>query len=173
MLRSLVIVGALLAVGCSGDIYMKDGVTDGDTFYLAPHAMMNDNPVLQSWVSYSLTRSTCQLEIGGTNPARESSYGCELMARRHLLESWSEQQLEYPGIRDEYLDSLERVRAAGFLDEYVVYHFASAGWIVPADVDAAGFQTWQRQHLPGHRAMTRIIGSWNYSERVKAVLDDG
>ena len=48
--------------------------------------------MLQSWVSYSLTRSACQLQIGGDNPARASSFDCELMARQHLVETWQEQR---------------------------------------------------------------------------------
>jgi hypothetical protein len=66
---------------CSGQVYVKDSVTDGDTFFLAPVAMGNAAPVLQSWVRYSLMRSACQLEMGGPNPARATSFDCELKAR--------------------------------------------------------------------------------------------
>src|SRR5210317_45117 len=63
VLLALLALLPLLASG--GDIYTRDGVTDGDTFYLAPRAWADDDPVLQSWVAYSLMKSTCQLEIGG------------------------------------------------------------------------------------------------------------
>ncbi len=170
MLRAICIAGTLLLGACGHEIYVRDGVTDGDTFYLAPQALMDDNPVLQSWASYSLTKSACQLELGGSNPARASSYGCELTARRHLLDTWDEQRSEFPGITDDYLDALASVRNAGYLDEYVVHYYGTSGWRVPAEVDVAGFRRWQRQHLPSHRTTTRIIGSWNYADNVSEAL---
>ena len=151
---------------CNNEIYVRDGVTDGDTFYLAQQALVDNDPILQSWASYSLTKSACQLELGGENPARASSYGCELTARRHLLDTWEEQRHEHPGIRDEYLDALSFVRDSGYLDEYVVYYFRSRDWRIPAEVDLRKFRKWQRKHLPGHQASTRIIGSWNYADRI-------
>ncbi len=171
MLRIAIIASALLITACNNEIYVRDGVTDGDTFYLAPQALMDDDPVLQSWASYSLTKSACQLELGTENPARTSSFDCELVARKHLLETWDEQRVEYPGVSDAYLDDLSNVRQAGFLDEYVVYYFRSTNWLIPADVDVDSFRKWQRTNLDGHRATTRIIGSWNYAERVKTVLE--
>ena len=147
---------------CNNSIYTRDGVTDGDTFYLAPHAWADDDPALQSWVTYSLVRSACQLQIGGDNPARNSDYGCEFTARRRLLDAWEEQRSENPGAEDPYLDALLRVRRAGFLDEYTVRYFGRDDWVVPAEVEVADFRRWQRQHLRGHKPETRIIGSWNY-----------
>ena len=75
-MRILLIALLLSLAACNPSIYTKDGVTDGDTFYLAPHAWADDDPVLQSWVAYSLLRSACQLELGGDNPARNHDYGC-------------------------------------------------------------------------------------------------
>ena len=161
-MRILLLLVCLPAVALAGQVFTRDGVTDGDTFYLAPHAHMDDDPVLQSWVAYSLTRSTCQLEMGGDNPARNSSYGCEFTARRHLLEAWDAQRAEHAGASDDYLDALLRVREAGFLDEYTVRYFGKKHWQVPAEVDVPAFRRWQRQHLRGHRPQSRLIGSWNY-----------
>ena len=42
-------------VACNGEIYLRDGVTDGDTFYLANRTLADSDPALQSWASYSLT----------------------------------------------------------------------------------------------------------------------
>ncbi len=161
-MRNLLIVLLLVLAACNTSIYTKDGVTDGDTFYLAPRAWADDDPVLQSWVAYSLARSACQLELGGDNPARNSDYGCEYTARRHLVETWEEQRAEHVGAQDPYLDSLLRVRDAGFLDEYTVRYFGEKHWDVPAEVDVPAFRRWQRGHLRGHKPLTRIIGSWNY-----------
>ena len=89
----------------SSEIYTRDGVTDGDTFYLAPSAFVNDDPALQSWVAYSLMKSACQLEIGGENPARASSFECEHKARKVLVDAWDEKRQQYPLISDPYLDT--------------------------------------------------------------------
>jgi hypothetical protein len=165
MLRVLVFMAVLLA-GCNPNIYVRDGVTDGDTFYLAPIAWADDDPVLQSWVTYSLVKSTCQLEIGGENPARASSYGCEFSARLQLLEAWEEKRGRHGIVADTYLDTLLAVREAGFLDEYTVHFFGDDSWLVPAEVDLQAFSAWRRSQLRRHRPQTRLIGSWAYKEKV-------
>ena len=162
MLRCLLVSGVLLMTGCNPSVYVRDGVTDGDTFFLAPQALADDDPVLQSWVAYSLTRSACQLEVGGSNPARASAYRCELVARQHLATTWQEQKLEHPGASDTYLDALLQVHDAGFLPEYTVDFFARGDWQVPAELDTASFREWRRRHMPRHRPETRWTGSWGY-----------
>ena len=163
-MRNVIFTLLLVLAACNSSIYTKDGVTDGDTFYLAPRAWADDDPVLQSWVAYSLARSACQLEVGGDNPARNHDYGCEYTARRHLVETWEEQRMEHADATDPYLDSLLSVRNAGYLDEYTVSFFGRQDWIVPAEVRVHDFRRWQERHLQGHQPQTRIIGSWNYRE---------
>ena len=153
---------AVLLTACNGEIYTRGGVTDGDSFYLAPRAYQDDDPALQSWVAYSLMKSACQLEVGGSIPSHASNYGCEFTARRHLVEAWDEQRLEHGGISDAYLDDLIAVRDAGFLDEYTVRYFGRPHWQVPVEVRVDEFRRWQRQHLRGHKPETRLIGSWGY-----------
>lgn len=155
---------SLLLAGCSSEIYLRDGVTDGDTFYLAPQALVDDDPSLQSWVSYSLTLSACKLAIGDDNPARSSSFDCELMARRHLAETWQEQQAAG---RDPYLDSLLQIHEAGLLPEYVAANFRRKHWVIPANLDHAGYQAYEKQRLQQHEPVTRVVGSWNYARNVR------
>ena len=69
-MRFLWLFSLSLLVACNGEIYTRDGVTDGVAFYLAPVAFASDDPATQAWVAYSLMKSVCQLEIGGDNPAR-------------------------------------------------------------------------------------------------------
>lgn len=152
------------ATGCDGRIYVRDDVTDGDTFYLAPTAYTDDDPVLQSWVSYSLTRSACQLRVGGDNPARISTYECEFIARQHLLETWQETRERGIGHNDDYLDTLLSVRQAAFLEAYTVHYFGREGWQVPAATGIEAFHDWRRVHLRSHVPETRIIGSWGYRQ---------
>lgn len=152
---------AVLA-GCNGEVYLRDGVTDGDTFYLAERALHDPDPVLQSWVSYSLTRSTCQLTIGGDNPARATSFDCELAAREHLVETWREDR-DPSG--DRYLDALGRVADAGLLPDYVWHYFRRSGWRAPPGLDPERFGRWRREHLAGHEPETRWVGAWGYAHR--------
>ena len=161
----LVILSSLLLAACNSEIYTRDGVTDGDAFYLAPHALHDDDPVLQSWVSYSLMKSTCQLDVGGEVPARVSDYGCELTARQHLLDTWESQRPQHDDAADAYLDALLDVRDAGFIREYTVYYFGRNSWHVPAELRLDDFQRWRGKHLRRHKPETRIIGSWGYHQR--------
>lgn len=161
-MRILAFLVLAAIAGCNSSIYARGGVTDGDTFYLAPRAWSDDDPILQSWVAYSLSKSTCLLEIGGDNPARNSSYGCEFTARSHLLETWEEQRAEHVAATDPYLDALLRVREAGYLDEYVVHYFGRRHWQVPAEVRVDEFRRWQQANLRRHRPRTQLVGSWNY-----------
>jgi hypothetical protein len=156
---SLLLTAIAIAIaGCNASVYVRDAVTDGDTFYLAPQAYADDDAVLQSWVTYSLSRSTCQLAVGGENPARVSTYDCELRAREHLLDSWKGRRED----EDPYLDTLLAVSDAGFLEEYVVHYLGRDSWQIPADLDADAFRDWRRSKLKRHTPKTRLIGSWGY-----------
>lgn len=156
----------MLITACNGDVYLRDGVTDGDTFFLSTRAMTVDDPATQSWVSYSLTRSACQLQSDIPNPARAGSLECELVARQHLLETWHEQRQQNPDIAgDEYLEELQRVAAAGYLAEYVAYYFDGYDWHSPVSLDRDGFQRWRKAQLRGHKPRTRLTGSWGYSSK--------
>ena len=165
MWRPCVLAPLLLAAACNSEIYVRDGVTDGDTFYLAPVALQDNDPVLQSWVAYSLMRSTCQLEIGGPNPARANSFDCEYRARDVLIDSWADKQVVDAGLDDPYLDALREVDDAGYLQEYVVHYFGREGWEVPAGIDIRSFELWRRHALPRHRPQTHLVGSWGYASR--------
>lgn len=161
-LRYLTAVCALAVAGCDGGIYVRDGVTDGDTFYLAENAYHDDDPALQSWVAYSLDLSACQLMIGGDNPAHNSSFACEYGARQTLADAWAEQTVDQSTNSDPYLDDLVKIRDADFLREYVADSYARRGWELPHDLDIKEYDVWRRDNLRGHRREQRIIGSWNY-----------
>lgn len=166
--RCLTALGlAVTLFGCNGDIYLRDGVSNGDTFYLAPRALVDSDPVLQSWVSYSLSLSTCQLQLGDVNAARASAYTCELTARRLLSDTWAEKAIENPQIADDYLDDLALVSESGFLAEYVAYYFRRTHWHIPGELRIQEFRAWQRSHLRGHKPKTQLTGSWNYANRVR------
>jgi len=170
-MRARLLISLLLCLGlaaCNGEVYLRDGVTDGDTFYLAQRAIADDDPVLQSWVSYSLTISACQLQNGGENPARATSFDCELKARQLMLETWREKQAIDTRARNDYLDDLDIVDDSGFLQEYVARHFGKRHWAIPGDLEVNAYRDWAHDVIPGHRPETRIIGSWNYARNVSS-----
>lgn len=164
MYRFLILASALLVNGCQAGIYLRDGLTDGDVFYLSPRALNDDDPVVASWVRFSLVRSACKLDAGSTNPARVSTYRCELMARRHLADAWREQDPQARSQGDAYLDELVDVQDAGFLREYTTHYFGDDRWQVPADLDVDAFSRWRRRHLVGHRPETRLVGYWGFRQ---------
>jgi hypothetical protein len=110
------------------------------------------------------------LQIGGENPARASSFECELMARQHLVETWQERTVDVEATEEnpdaEYLDELQRVDEAGYLDEYVAFYFGRKSWVLPDDLQLSAFSEWRRNALRGHKPQTRLIGSWNYAKNV-------
>lgn len=163
-LRVLALLCLLSLAACGGDIYLRDGVTDGDTFYLTQRALTDDDPVLQSWVAYSLSLSVCKLEIGGPNPARASSFDCELRARRQLADRWRDLGR---ASEDRYLDALVRTDDAGLLAEYVARFHRRSGWTLPDDLDMPRFRDFRQAALAGHKPHTRITGSWNYARTVR------
>jgi hypothetical protein len=162
MLRCVSLCLIVLLAGCNPTIYVRDGVTDGDTFYLARQAFTSGDPAVASWVRFSLMRSACKLEVGGEIPSRVSTFDCEVTARSHLVDAWQEERIRNDSVEDVYLDALLEVRHAGFLNEYVVYYFGKPTWEVPEMFDETGFRDYRRMHLRGHRAETRLIGSWGY-----------
>jgi len=161
-MRLLVLILLLPTLVSASEVYTRDGVTDGDTFYLAPAAMSNNDPAYQSWVTYSLIKSTCQLDIGGKNPARASSFDCEYKSRLHLVNAWQEKQSVDASIENDYLDTLAEVQAAGFLGEYTARYLGKKNWVLPDGLRVDAFKQWRKQHLQHHRVETRITGSWNY-----------
>tara|TARA_R110000782_G_scaffold17816_11_gene49559 strand:- start:3205 stop:3717 length:513 start_codon:yes stop_codon:yes gene_type:complete len=165
-MRILLPLICLLLASCDHGIYTRGGVTDGDSFYLAPGAFSNEDPAYQSWVTYSLIKSACQLTLGGENPARASSFECEFRSRQHLANAWEEKLHINPLFSDDYLDQLAAVQNAGYLAEYTVYFHGRKGWTTPPGLRSKSFQRWRQEHLRGHRPMTRITGSWNYRKKV-------
>lgn len=159
-MRFVALLALFPLIASAGEIFTRDGLTDGDTFYLAPQAMSDSDPVLQSWVTFSLIRSTCKLEMGGDNPAMNSSFDCEYRARRHLVDSWEEKR--GPDSKDAYLDALREVDFAGFLAEYLVHYHGKNHWVLPDGLRLDEFKRWRRENLRHHKPETRVIGSWNY-----------
>ena len=164
MNRAAVLVLGALAAACNTGVYTRDGVTDGDTFYLAEYALYEPDPVLGAWVTYSLDLAACQLTIGGDNPARNTSFQCELSARQELADDWREKRVDNADLADRYLDGLVTIADAGFLAEYVADVYRRRSWELPYGLDIAAYRQWRRETGFKHKPARRIIGSWNYKD---------
>ena len=151
--------------GCNSGIYLRNGVVDGDTFYIPPQAAVDPDPVVQAWIRYSLARSLCQIELADENPARATSFDCEHRGREQLVGAWIEYTEANPTLSDDYLDDLRFVYRSGLLPEYVAANFARRSWSLPPDLDTRRFRRWQRTELRGHRPTTRLIGNWVYGRK--------
>ncbi|MFK7897007.1 MAG: hypothetical protein AB8G23_14275 [Myxococcota bacterium] len=175
------------SVGCGVQVYNFGGAGRGSQFHIPATAAMNKNPVTQSWIAYSLAKSTCQLEIGGELPSANHSFRCELQPREVLVKRWATRNpVDSNGSvttnnthntdntddntdassdhvaneHDEYLDLLLRVQQAGFLEEYVWFYFHKRAWPMPDWLEMQAFENWRTQNLAWHRPETRIIGYW-------------
>lgn len=139
-----------------------DQHNDGDTFVLANSALESADPITQSWVAYSLAVSACQLRAGGENPARTTSFNCEVTARRLLLDKWAEVSVIDPTVADAYLGKLDEVQQAGFLSEYVVRYFQQREWELPDELNMHEFRVWSVDNLYRHQPQTRLTGTWSF-----------
>lgn len=153
-----------LNTACDTNVYLRDGLTDGDVYFLPATAHLSTDPALHSWVTYSLGESTCKLGVGGDNPARNSSFECEVSARHLLVQSWSQQVQDRPQLQDRYLDELTQIEQAGFLREYVWDNFRERSWQRPDDLRSQEFREWKLGNLDNHRPYTRRIGWWAYTD---------
>ena len=116
--------------------------------------------VVAAWVAYGIAKSaTLQGKMKSMTATIPSDYVMELGARKAMVEVWRELQAK-AGERDTYLDKLSEVEKAGFLQEYVIFYFASSGWNVPqsalAQVDWNGFVRYAKANLQGHRGETWV-----------------
>jgi hypothetical protein len=77
-------------------------------------------------------------------------FSTELAARRAALRDY---RARGDAVRSEYFALLERVDAAGFLDEYV-WHYLRAEPKVPEGLDLAGFEDFRVRELATHQPRT-------------------
>lgn len=170
-LSKCLVIGAVLTLsGCDTQVFVKNGVTDGNSFSVPPEAMQSKDPIIHSWIAYSLARSTCQIAIGGDNPARVHSFECELRSRKILVQAWQKHKANVDvsaAATDVYLDDLSGVSDDGYLYEYVWTYLRRDDWPTPGRLQLADFKRWKQSALAQHKPQTRIIGSWSYPSQTE------
>lgn len=109
------------------------------------------------WLAYLLGR----IEYRSKNNIAETYYGPqpaefeeEVWARDTATQVYVELRQKDRDLGVPYFDDLVRVRAAGFLREYVWIYLNRSGWRDPGGLRIKEFEAWQRVNLVGHRAVT-------------------
>jgi len=109
------------------------------------------------WFSYAAELLRASRETAGAMPACGGAlvprYLTELAARRAALREFRSRDAATRG--SEYFSQLERIDAAGFLDEYV-WHFLrnETETTVPAGLDLPGFESFRLRELAAHAPQT-------------------
>jgi hypothetical protein len=109
------------------------------------------------WLAYLLGR----IEYRSKKNIAETYYGPqpagfeeEVWARDTAAQVYVELRQKDRDLDVPYFDDLVRVRAAGFLREYVWIYLNRSGWRDPGGLRIKEFEAWQRVNLAGHRAVT-------------------
>lgn len=107
------------------------------------------------WFSYAAELLSASRETAQAMPACGGAlvpvFNTELAARRAALRDYRARAATTRG--SEYFSLLERVEAAGFLDEYV-WHYLSKDDKVPEELDLVGFEEFRLRELATHQPKT-------------------
>jgi tetratricopeptide (TPR) repeat protein len=124
---------------------------DASDLQVVLDSTLPDGPLAEAWTVYGVTK------LAAVRAVHRDDYSAELAARESLAEYW-EKRAAAGRQPDAYLDALLELKRAGHLDAYVLAAFSRPGWIIPGDIlptlDLAGFATWSRENLAGHKVET-------------------
>ncbi|TKS53654.1 hypothetical protein E4582_01940 [Luteimonas yindakuii] len=147
-LVALVIVWSLAAGTLSAQSKAKPTL-QVDTF---------ESPAEQlAWLSYGVGLATfvSDHQLTQALPAGtwKPSFDAEVFARQFQLKVWDEatgkQQLSY-----DFMDQMELVAKADFLEEYVWRYYKHPDWPTPEGLRISEFENWIPSNLQNHRPMT-------------------
>ncbi|HEY1266733.1 MAG TPA: hypothetical protein VGH16_05715 [Candidatus Binatia bacterium] len=109
------------------------------------------------WLGYLLAR----IQYRSQNNTTAAYYGPqpagfeeEVAARDTAGQIYVELRQKERDLNVAYFNDLERVRAAGFMREYVWMYLNRGAWSDPGGLRLAEFDQWRRANLAGHRAVT-------------------
>lgn len=124
----------------------------------ALHVDTFDSPVQQvAWLSYGVGLATFVSEnnLSGVLPTGtwQPSFDAEVFARRFQLKAWKEIK-ETQAVSYEFMDHMELVDSADFLEEYIWHFYQRPDWPVPEELRLEEFDVWAETNLKDHRPIT-------------------
>jgi hypothetical protein len=113
-----------------------------------------------AWISYGAARLYWRSENKVNTPEKgvpvPATYEEELFSRQYLLSMWRKLKGEKDA-KDLYLDTLEKVERAEFLDEYVHrYLVRNPKWEDSATNTLSEFDKWCKKNLADHVPLTAV-----------------
>lgn len=110
-----------------------------------------------AWLSYGVGLATFvsdhKLEESLPAGTWTPSFEAEVFARQFQLQAWREIK-ESQAISYEFMDQMELIADAGYLEEYVWRFYRRPDWPESEDLRLEEFDAWAAVHLQGHRPVT-------------------
>ncbi len=136
-------------------IFGPDGKEASVVINWNPSAVSQNEGAL--WLGYLLAR----IQYRGQNNTIAPYYGTqpagfeeEVSARDTAGQIYVDLRQKERNLNVAYFNDLERVRAAGFIREYVWVYLNRGAWSDPGGLRLTEFDQWRRANLAGHRAVT-------------------
>ena len=122
------------------------------------HVESFEDPAEQvAWLSYGVGLATfvSDHKLAEAMPAGTwmPSFEAEVFARRFQLQAWQEISESQP-ISYEFMEQMELIAGAGFLEEYVWRFYRRPDWPEPQDLRMSEFDAWAAANVQDHRPMT-------------------
>lgn len=117
----------------------------------------SDPNVGAAWLGYALSHANwIEDNYKDKDLAKDYklSFDEEVFCRDNLAQIWSELKAKHPGIKDDYLDGLLKIRDAGFLKEYIWTFHKQKDWSEPEGLKQKDFNGWMEKNLPGFQPKT-------------------
>jgi hypothetical protein len=126
---------------------------------LDPSLFEEPGGVLASWYAYGL-RLVSLAEVrpskpGATDESFSPTFREEVLARKHLLVQWRHVKKKAPETTNEYLESLQKVEDAGFLEEYVWFTGKYPEGSDSKTLDIENFRKWSTEAGLEIKSVTR------------------
>ena len=109
------------------------------------------------WLAYLLGRIEYRDKnhiAGAYYGPQQAGYEEEVWGRDTAAQVYVELRQKERDLNVSYFNDLARVRAAGFIREYVWVYFYRTDWINPGGLRLQEFEEWRLSNLAGHRAVT-------------------
>jgi hypothetical protein len=110
------------------------------------------------WLAYAA--SLGQWDDQNDNKNGINLYEREVYAREKAAIVWSELKQKQSDATEYDLDTMLKVKDAGFMREYVWYFLRKSDWSIPKELNLEGFNKWKEENIPNYQPTTK--GSLTY-----------